>query len=84
MLTFENDTNGEKLEVHSDIEGLKYLRSVIDSLIIQCQKVGNDHVHLMTKEWGGSEYGLSSESQHRDNQLFNHVKIICWHHESNS
>lgn len=79
MLTFENDIEEEKLDVHADIQGLKYLRSVIDSLIEQSQKVGNEHIHLMTEEWGGEDTGLTSEKQHSDNQLFNHVKIFCWH-----
>jgi len=81
MLTFENDNEDEKLDIHADIEGLKYLRSVIDSLIEQSEKVGQEHVHLMTKEWGGDDASLSSEKQHPDNQLFNHVKIFCWHDE---
>ena len=79
MLTFENGAEEELLEVHADIQGLKYLRSVIDSLIEQSQKAGNEHIHLMAEEWGGEGSGLTSEKQHPDNQLFNHVKLMCWH-----
>lgn len=78
MLTFENDPEGEKLDVHADIEGLQYLRSVIDGLIEQSERVGSEHVHLMTEEWGGPGGGLSGDKQHPDNQLFNQVKIFCW------
>ena len=79
MLTFENDREDEKLDIHADLEGLKYLSSVIDSLIAQSEKVGNEHIHLMTQEWGGPDAALSSEKQHSDNELLNHVKIFCWH-----
>lgn len=79
MLAFENDKKDEKLEIHADIKGMKYLRSVLGSLIEQSEKAGNEHVHLMTKEWGGPDASLSSEKRHPDNQIFNHVKIFCWH-----
>ncbi|SMF66842.1 Immunity protein 32 [Alteromonadaceae bacterium Bs31] len=84
MLTFESDLKDEKLDIHSDLEGLKYLRSVIDSLIVQSEKNGCEHVHLMTQEWGGPDAGLSSEKQHPDNQIFNHVKIFCWSENENT
>lgn len=79
VLTFENNAEEEQLEVHADIQRLKYLRSEIDSLIEQSQKAGNEHIHLMTEEWGGEGSGLTSEKQHPDNQLFKHVKLFCWH-----
>ena len=79
MLTFENDIVNEKLDVHANIEGLKYLCTILDSLIQQSEKHGNEHVHLMTQEWIGKDGSLSSDKQHPGNQLFNHVKIHCWH-----
>ncbi|TON86747.1 methylhydantoinase [Vibrio parahaemolyticus] len=78
MLTFENDREDEKLDIHADIEGLKYLRTVIDSLIEQSEKNGNEHIHLMSEDWGGPSSGLSNEKQHPNNELIHHVKIYCW------
>ena len=76
MLTFELDTKDEKLEIHSDLEGLKQFHSLIGNLIEQSKEVENEHIHLMTKEWGGSE--LSSEKQNSEANLINHVNIFCW------
>ena len=70
MLTFEL-TNNESIEIHVDTEGLK-------DFIQALQKVleAEDHLHLMSSEWGGNE--LSSEKQGVDNKLVNHVKIMKW------
>lgn len=77
MLTFENDPEGEKLEVHTDLEGLKYLHSLLGQLIETTEKKGHEHLHLMTEDWGGNE--LTNEKQGKDNILFNHVKMYFWH-----
>jgi hypothetical protein len=79
MLTFENDPKNETLEVHTDLKGLKYLHSQIESLIKHAEEKGNEHLHLMTEDWGGKE--LTNEKQCDENALFNHVKIFCWHNK---
>lgn len=72
LLTFEMDIKNEVLEVHCNERGLEKLKIMIDALAAKKQ----DHVHLMTKEWGGNE--LSGEKQSQENQLVNHVKIFKW------
>ena len=76
MLTFEVNKKEEKIEIHTDREGLKTFHSLIGKLIDKSEEVGNEHSHLMTKEWGGSE--LSSEKHNSETELVNHVQVFCW------
>ncbi|WP_316357967.1 Imm32 family immunity protein [Candidatus Neptunichlamydia sp. REUL1] len=73
LLTFESDTKNELIEVHCDQKGLEKLKCIIDSLLLTDAP---DHVHLMTKSWGGNE--LSDEQQSPENTIANHVKIFKW------
>ena len=70
MLTFET-TENDSIEIHADIEGLKKLIQTLQKILD-----GDDHVHLMTEEWGGNE--LSGGKQGTRNKLINHVKIMKW------
>ena len=72
-LSFEWDENGERLEIHGDREGLEVLVADLQLLLAKDE---NDHIHLMTPEWGGEE--LSSEQQNPGAKLINHVKILRW------
>lgn len=72
LLTFEIQ-NGEKLELHANKEGLKYLIDQLNKLYSSCK---NEHYHLMTPKWGGEE--LTEERQNNDSILINHVKIMLW------
>lgn len=73
LLTFEWNGENEMLEIHGNQAGLEKLRDAINSLL---SKKSSDHVHLMTKDWGGDE--LSCEKQCEENQTINHVKIFQW------
>lgn len=73
MLSFEFDRTGEKLEIHADDAGLEYLIQQLSNLR---HAAGQDHVHLMTEDWGG--FGLSNQNQNRSSVLINHVKIFKW------
>ena len=73
LLTFEWDAKREILEIHGNPQGLEKLKYLIDSLL---SKENNDHIHLMTADWGGDE--LSKEIQCPENQKINHVKIFKW------
>ncbi len=77
LLSFEWVEDDETLEIHANTEGILYLRSVLDRILANAQP---DHVHLMTKEWGGTE--LSSESQNSAAVLINHVKVMTWPEQS--
>ncbi len=80
MLTFEFDRENEKLEIHSDIEGLKSFRSLVGKLIQNSEKGKNDHAHLMTEDWGGSE--LSNVCQNSKAEFIHHVKLFCWNEKN--
>lgn len=73
LLTFEWDSDNEVLEIHGNEKGLEKLKDIIDSLMT---KTNNDHIHLMTKSWGGDE--LSDDRQCSENVLINHVKLFQW------
>jgi hypothetical protein len=73
MLTFEWDKDSGKLEIHADSEGLQDLVTQIEKL--QSIK-GNEHLHLMTEDWGGEE--LSDDKQNEKSELIHHVEIFKW------
>lgn len=73
LLTFESDKENELIEIHCDQKGLENLKFLIDSLL---STHAPDHIHLMTKAWGGKE--LSEKKQGSENTLVNHVKIFKW------
>jgi len=71
-LTFELNKDNDCLEIHGNVEGLKFLSEKIIKIIND--NLSNDH--LMTENWGGNE--LSSEKNREKNILINHVKIFNW------
>ena len=73
MLTFEWDKDSERLEIHADSDGLQELVDQVNKLK---SVEGNEHLHLMTEDWGGDE--LSNDKQNEESELINHVKIFKW------
>jgi hypothetical protein len=73
LLTFEWDPEGKALKINGNRKGLEEL---LDSISWLLKRGEQDHVHMMTPEWGGN--GLTSEKQDPDALLINHVKIINW------
>jgi len=73
MLTFEWDKDSEKLEIHADCKGLQELVKQIKKL--ESIK-GNEHLHLMTEDWGGEE--LLGDKQNEKSELIHHVEIFKW------
>lgn len=74
LLTFELSETKDQLFIHSDESGLRFLIDELTRLSERVKATDTDHIHLMTKEWGGGE--LSSESQ--GDEVLNYVKIYCW------
>jgi hypothetical protein len=72
ILTFELTKDHNQIEIVFNKEGLTYLKNILEK--IHPDRTHLDHVHLMTKEWGGHE--LTSEAIHPGNTLINHVKLI--------
>jgi hypothetical protein len=75
LFTIEIDRQGELIEMHLNKEGAVYLRDVLNRLI---EINANDHLHLMTPDWGGNE--LSSDQQNLDSviKIMHQLKIIYW------
>ncbi len=73
-LSFEWDEKREVLEIHTNQKGLEALISRLQILLNT--KDDNDHMHMMTPEWGGEQ--LTSERQNETAKLINHVKIFRW------
>ena len=71
LLTFEINEEQESVEIHADADGIAALIRWLE-----LASRTNDHQHLMTPEWGGTE--LSSQSQGPSNRLVNHVRIVPW------
>ncbi len=76
MLTFEYEKSDDALCIHADPESLRCLAASLQDLAEKIEKQGSDHVHSMTKAWGGCE--LSGEAQSETSCLFNHVKVFGW------
>ncbi|GAC42104.1 Imm32 family immunity protein [Paenibacillus popilliae] len=70
-VTFEYNDRDEKIEIHANELGLKFLISQLEKLLIE-----KSDLHLMTPSWGGDE--LSEEKQCETNKLISHVKIFHW------
>ncbi len=71
-VTFEYNSDEEKLEIHGSASALKELARLIHDLAER----GSDHEHLMTPSWGGAE--LAEDRQGKSNELVHHVKVFCW------
>ena len=71
LLSFELSQDGDELDIHCDEHGLSKLKYILSQL-----ENGEQHVHLMTANWGGSE--LTQESQSEDSQLLYKVTIHKW------
>lgn len=76
MLTFEWDKDSETIEIHADKKGLNELVSQLKKL---SDVEADDHLHLMTRDWGGEE--LTSNKQNSNSELINHIKIFKWKDE---
>ena len=72
QITFEINEATEAVEIHGNAQSLKELAN----MLLEIAKSPNDHTHLMTENWGGSE--LSENVYGEKNKLINQVKIFCW------
>ena len=72
-LSFEWDSQNERLEIHGDREALMAFAKQLESL---ASNDSNEHFHLMTADWGGNE--LLGDQQNSAATLIHHVKIFLW------
>lgn len=76
LLTLEADLGKGLIELHLNKAGAEYLKSLLIKLIGVNTE---DHLHLMTPDWGGNDE-LSNEKQSLDGntKLLHHLKIVYW------
>jgi hypothetical protein len=75
VLTIELDQLGEMVELHLNKAGAEYLKNILDRLISNNQ---NEHLHLMTPDWGGSELSSNQQNLSADVELLHQLKIMYW------
>ncbi len=75
IFTIEIDEQGELVEMHLNKEGAEYLRDILNRVI---EVNSDDHLHLMTPDWGGNE--LTEEKQNKSDtvKLIHHLKLMYW------
>ncbi len=73
MLTFEYDSDGERVYIHCDNAGINNLVSFLQQL--KDLKAPAD-IQLMSNEWGGEE--LDSDEKNVEGKLIHLVKIMKW------
>jgi hypothetical protein len=71
LLTFELSADGDNLEIHGNLAGLRELSKILERAIETRQ-----HEHLTTPSWGGDE--LTEEVQGVGARLLNKVTIHVW------
>lgn len=72
-LSFEWDSENERLEIHGTSEAFMDFAKSLESLASHGE---SGHIHLMTEDWGGN--GLSNDKQNADATLIHHVKVLVW------
>ncbi len=73
--TIELDKKGQTLEMHLDKEGAEYLKGVLDKVIKLDRQ---DHLHLMTPDWGGEELTSEKQNKSKEVELLHQLKIVYW------
>lgn len=78
ILTVELDQRGELIELHLNKPGAEYLKNLLVRLIEENQ---DEHLHLMTPNWGGDELSEAQQNSGENMKLMNHLKIMYWEDE---
>lgn len=75
LLTLELNKQDESIEIHLNERGAEYLKSILDNLISHKQ---DEHIHLMTPNWGGKELSNDQQNLNDNIELLHHLKIMYW------
>lgn len=68
----EDELQNAEIEIYCDTQGLQLL--IMQLLRLQQSKEKSDHVHFMTKAWGGTE--LDETIQGQGNNIVNHLVVM--------
>ncbi len=75
ILTLEFNKQAEFIELHFNKEGAEYLKNILTKLIENDEE---EHVHLMTPDWGGNELDAKQQNTSNDFKLIHQLKIMYW------
>ena len=75
ILTFEISHEDEKLEIHINSLGAKYLINLLENMYRENK---SNHNHLFSENWGGHELTTERQNLNPDFELIDGVKIIYW------
>jgi len=75
IFTIELDKEEEAIELHLNKTGAEYLRNILDRLISNNK---NEHLHLMSSDWGGDELSSNQQNLNADVELLHQLKIMYW------
>lgn len=78
MVSFELSPAKDEVFIHGSAADLRALAASIDRLAHSLEKGTQDHVHLMTEEWGGRELSGELQALAPGWTIINHVKIMGW------
>jgi len=72
LLSVEITADGEGVEIHGNQKGFDFLLDRIKRMSLN----GNDHIHLLSREYGGED--LSDELIGQGNRKVGQVKVLFW------
>lgn len=75
IFTVELDQQGEAIELHINKTGAEYLKNILEMLISNNQ---DNHLHLMTPDWGGNELSSGQQNLDKDIKLIHQLKVMYW------
>lgn len=75
IFTVELDQQSETIELHLNKTGAECLKSILEKLIHYNQ---DEHVHLMSSDWGGNELSTIQQNLSEEIKLLHQLKITYW------
>jgi len=79
LLSFITNGSGDVITVHTDINGIDYLLSILGLLRTQMVRGECPHEHLFSADWGRGDLTTSKLSdQPEEEKIVHHVKIYGW------
>ena len=78
MITLEIGKNGEVAYLHIDSAGIDQLKKELNSLKTTINSGVDDHIHLTSEDWGGTELSNQPQAKDGSTNLIHHLKTYGW------
>jgi hypothetical protein len=78
LVSFELSPERDEVFIHGTVADLRALAASIERLATSVERGAQDHVHLMTEAWGGSELSGELQTLAPGWTIISHVKIMGW------